>query len=351
MKRLIVSTLALCTILTIAITQRKTINNSLSNSPGCFVILSKTICKPTNSLPQELAMSSGHRQNLQKQPEQTVTFDLTRFDVSAREDLPFDSANASNFFWVTNKDPYKIRTGFKGFDQRARIIQHPSLKKRSALKIEFPQHKYGTSETGVTAKIPIGIDSDRVSLEYSFSFLGLEKHSDSLPQMGKLLGICIAECATGKRPSDGTNGASARVSYRGYRADNIALFGYLYHLGQKNKYGTYFPPPYKKAEAALQDLDVIGSANSDYPTIKLGNGQINDVRMIANLNTPGKADGEVEIYLNNRLVSHAKKVMFRKSLEEKFSGLAFDVFHGGGSNYRIPINASILLYKITIAPL
>jgi hypothetical protein len=351
MKRLIASTLALSALLTIAIAQRKNINNLLSKSPSYFVILSHKICKPTNSSSIDLAMSPGHRENLQKQTEKTVTFDLTRFDVGSREDLPFDSAKASNFFWVTNKDPYKIRTGFKGFDQRARIVQHPSLKKRSALKIELPQGKYGTSETGVTAKIPIEIDADRIYLEYSFSFLGLEKHSDSLPQMGKLLGLCIAECATGRHPSDGTNGASARVAYRSHRADNIALFGYLYHLGQKNEYGTYFPAPYKKAEAALQELDVTGSANSNYPTIKLGNGQINHVRMIVNLNTPGKADGEVEIYLNNRLVSHAKKVMLRKSSEEQFSGLALDIFHGGGSDYRIPVNASFLLYNITVAPL
>ncbi|MEO1672023.1 MAG: polysaccharide lyase, partial [Cyanobacteria bacterium J06631_2] len=99
-----------------------------------------------------------------------------------------------------------------------------------------------------------------------------------------------------------------------------------------------------------EDLSVIGEADSNYPTIKLGEDQINDVRMIVSLNTPGKANGEVEIYLNNRLLSHAKKLMFRESADEKFSGLAFDIFHGGGSDARIPVNASILLYEITVAP-
>lgn len=351
MRRLIASTMTLSIVLTIAIAQRKTITNLLSNSLGCFVALPNMTCKSTNSPSNELAMNTGHRENLQKQPEQTVTFDLTHFDVSSREGLPFNSVNASNFFMVTDKDPYDIRTSFKGFDQRARIVKHPSLEERSALKIELPQGKYGTSETGVTAKIPLKIDSNRVYLEYSFSFLGLEGHSDSLPQMGKLPGLCIAECATGKHPSDGMNGASARISYRSNRANKMALFGYMYHIGQKNEYGTYFPAPYKKAEEALRDLSVIGAADSNYPTIKLGEEQINHVRMIVSLNTPGKADGEVEIYLNNRLLSHAKKVMFRKSSEEKFSGLALDIFHGGGSDYHIPIDASILLYKMTVVQL
>jgi hypothetical protein len=306
-------------------------------------------CNSINASSNELAVSTGHRENFQKQPSQIVTYDFTHFDVNSREGIPFHGENASDFFKVTDKDPYNIRTSFKGFDQRARIIKHPSLETQSALKIELPQGKYGTSETGVTAKIPLEIYSDRVYLEYSFSFLGLEGHSDALPQMGKLPGLCIAECATGRHPSDGTNGASARISYRSHRAASLALFGYLYHLGQKNKYGTYFPAPYKKAEDALQDLYVIGSANSNYPTIKLGEGQINYVRMLVNLNTPGKADGEVEIYLNSRLVSHAKKVIFRESSEEKFSGLALDIFHGGGSDYRLPKNTSVLLYKITVA--
>jgi hypothetical protein len=334
-----------------AIAQRKTINSLLSKSVGCFVTLPNMTCQSTNSSSNEPAINTGHRENLQKQSEQTVTFDLTHFNVSSREGLPFDSVNASDFFMVTDKDPYNIRTSFKGFDRRARIIKHPSLEGQSALKIELPQGKYGTSETGVTAKIPLEIDSNRVYLEYSFSFLGLEGHSDSLPQMGKLLGLCIAECTAGKHPSDGTNGASARISYRSNRSDKMALFGYIYHIGQRSNSGTYFPAPHKKAEAALQDLYVIGAADSNYPTIKLGEEQINHVRMIVNLNTPGKADGEVEIYLNNRLASHAKKVMFRKSSDEKFSGLALDVFHGGGTDYRIPINASVLLYKITVVPL
>jgi hypothetical protein len=346
MKRLIVSTIVLSIVLTFAIAQRKTVNNLLSNALGCFMALPNMTCQSTNSPSNEPPMST-----VGQQPEQTVTFDLTHFNVSSPKGLPFDSVNAFKFFMVTNKDPYKIKSRFNGFDQRARIVKHPSLKNRSALKIELPQGKYGTSETGINTKIPLEIDSDRVYLEYSFSFLGLEGHSDSLPQMGKLLGLCIAECATGLHPSDGTNGASARILYRNHRANNMALFGYLYHLGQKNDHGTYFPAPYRKAEAELQDLSVTGSANSNYPTLKLGEGQINHVRMIVNLNTPGKADGEVEIYLNNRLASHAKKVVFRKSSDEKFSGLALDVFHGGGSNYRIPINASVLLYKITVAPL
>jgi hypothetical protein len=350
MKRVIASTIALGILLYIAIAQRKVISNLLSSSLGCFVTLPNMACQ-SKAASYEPPMTTGYRENLQKQPEQTVTYDLTRFDVNSPDGLPFGSASAADFFRITDKDPYNIRTSFKGFEQRARIVKHPSLKQRSALKIELPQDKYGTSETGVTAKIPFKIDSDRVYLEYSFSFLGLEGHSDSLPQMGKLLGLCIAECATGQHPSDGTNGASARIAYRSHRADNMALFGYLYHLGQKKKYGTYVPAPYKKAEAGLQDLSVLGSANSNYPTLKLGEGQINQVRMMVNLNTPGKADGEVEIYLNNRLTSHAKKIMFRKSSDEKFSGLALDVFHGGGSEYRIPIDASILLYKIAVVPL
>lgn len=348
MKRLIVSTIAFSIVLVIAIAQRKPINNFLSKSLAYFVASFNIGCESVNSPSKKLFTS--HRKNLQ-QPKETVNFDLTHFDLSSGESLPFDSARASDFFTITNRDLYDIRTSFKGFDQRARIVEHPSLKERSALKIELPKDKYGTSETGVTAKIPLEINSDRIYLEYSFSFLGLEGHSGSLPQMGKLPGLCIAECTTGQRPSDGTNGASARISYRSHRAEEIALFGYLYHLGQKNNYGTYFPAPYKKAEKALEDLYIIGKADSNYPTIRLGDKQINNVRMIVSLNTPGKADGEVEIYLNNRLVSQAKKVIFRKSSKEKFSGLALDIFHGGGADYPIPVDASILLYKITVVSL
>ncbi|MEL6578737.1 MAG: polysaccharide lyase [Cyanobacteria bacterium J06621_12] len=332
---------------------------SKSKSLGCFIAFRNTTCKSANSSSRDLAVSIANRQNSQQQSEQRITFDLTRFDVTNAEGFSFNSINAANFFMATVtdqdpyqiiEDPYRMGTNFNGFDQRARIVKHPSIEKRSALKIEFPKGEYGTLETGVNAKIPLKIESDRVYLEYSFSFLGLEGDSDSLPQMGKLLGLCIAECTTGKKPSDGTNGASTRISYRSYRDDKMALFGYIYHLGQKNDYGTYIPAPYRKAKEALENLSVIGEADSNYPTIKLGEDQINDVRMIVSLNTPGKANGEVEIYLNNRLLSHAKKLMFRESADEKFSGLAFDIFHGGGADARIPVNASILLYEITVAP-
>ncbi len=73
--------------------------------------------------------------------------------------------------------------------------------------------------------------------------------------------------------------------------------------------------------------------------------------MYVDLNTPDRADGEVKIYLNGRLVSHAKKLVFRKSSRDKFSGLAFDIFHGGGADYRLPIEASILLYNVAVVPL
>lgn len=349
MKKIIAATISLGIFIAIAIAKRELIYSSLSESPVCSVVFSDTTCKLGSSSSSKLSID--HHESLQRLPEQAVAFDLTRFDVDSREDLPFDSANASSFFMISDKDPYKIGTSFKGFDQRAKIVDHPILKGRSALRIELPQGEYGTSKTGVTAKIPFEISSDRVYLDYSFSFLGLEEHSDSLPQLGKLLGLCIAECATGKRPSNGTNGASARISYRSHRADKMALFGYLYHLGQKNDYGTYFPAPYIKAEELLKDLYIVGTADSNYPTIKLGDRHINYVRMIVDLNTPGKADGEVEIYLNGRLVSHAKEIVFRKSSKEKFSGIAFDIFHGGGSNYRIPINASVLIYEVAVVPL
>ena len=141
MKKFIATTVILSTLLAVAIAQRKHIYNFWVKSPGSSAALPNRTHKSIDVLSNESTKS--HLNNSQSLPEQAIIFDLTRFDISSREGLPFDSTNASKFFTVTDRDPYGIRTTLKGFDQRAKIVKHPSLEERSALKIELPKGKFG----------------------------------------------------------------------------------------------------------------------------------------------------------------------------------------------------------------
>ena len=124
---------------------------------------------------------------------------------------------------------------------------------------------------------------------------------------GKLPGLGGGGNTTGGRPSDGFNGFSVRPMWR---ADGKAE-AYVYHAGQKSRYGDSFALP--EAFRLPTDEDIT-------------------VTLHVKLNQPDWADGQLELAFTTKASRHSLRredPTWRKSADLKASTVLFETFHGG----------------------
>lgn len=344
--------------LTIALASQAIFTSSLEASASfkalwglplsCLMMLTSTSCVSSDSseLPSFLEQESAVKgiETIAKRDAAYIQIDLAQEATQATSTKPLTDDYLNRIFSPSSNDPFAISTSYKGFEQRSWFHEAANNK---GLYIELPKDEYGTNATGVSAKIPYDISAEAIHLSTEVSVDGARYQNNELlfGKMGKLMGVCIAKCATGKSPSNGSNGASVRVSYRKTGKD-LGIFIYMYHLGQREGYGTYAPAPYKKAIQGLSKLDVKMPAVN--PVMKLGLEHTNKIDLFVELNSPGKANGSASLFLNDQFVVQVDGVRFRNNSEDTFSGLAMDVFQGGGSEYTMDIKGGFLIQKITL---
>lgn len=173
-------------------------------------------------------------------------------------------------------------------------------------RVDYNVGGIGPEKGGVGWRFPIS-QRESATLTYVLRF-----SSDfDWVKGGKLPGLSGGpENVTGGHPANGTNGFSCRLMWR---ADGRGE-AYVYHKNQKGKYGDSIPFP--------EDFR--------YPT----NTDI-AVRMKIAMNTPGRRDGKLRVWiasdgsLNETLVVTRDDIEWRSVADFGVDSVLFQTFHGG----------------------
>lgn len=131
---------------------------------------------------------------------------------------------------------------------------------------------------------------------------------------GKLPGIggTYGKVGWGGRPSDGTNGWSARGLFKASKDGKTPIGFYCYHADMRGKYG----------ENWVWDRDKLGF---------LENNRWYCIEQFARLNTPGKKDGVLRGWIDGKLAFEKTDVRMRKTPKLKIENIWINLYHGGGS--------------------
>lgn len=129
---------------------------------------------------------------------------------------------------------------------------------------------------------------------------------------GKLPGISgtYGKAGWGGRPSDGTNGWSARGLFLGREDGKTPVGFYCYHADMKGKYGAHW---------------VWDHANLGY----LENNRWYCLEQHAKMNTPGKNDGILRAWVDGKLAFEKTDVRMRDVSQLKIEKIWINLYHGG----------------------
>lgn len=192
---------------------------------------------------------------------------------------------------------------------------HASLVQRDGqnwLRIDYAVGQIGPEKCGVGWRWPIG-KHESAELRYTVRF---SKDFDWV-KGGKLPGLCGGpDNVSGGRPATGTNGFSARLMWRKDGRGEA----YVYHKNQPERYGESFPFP----------------ADFRFPTEAPVH-----VRLAVTMNTPGKRDGSVRVWIahdeeKEKLLVERTDMEWRTVDTFGVDSLYFETFHGGSDSSWAP---------------
>lgn len=181
-----------------------------------------------------------------------------------------------------------------------------SVDGRKVLKVGYPQGGVGPKQTGALFVISVP-ESDEYYLSYRMK---LDEGFD-FAKGGKLPGLSSSGCKyTGGRIPTAGDGWSARLQWR----PNGALAVYVYHVGMKGPWG-----------------DTLHLAN-----VRLAKGTWHTLVERVRLNTDGRADGVLQVWVDGKLALDRSDFLFRSSGKGRIGSLCFSSFHGGHSEDYAP---------------
>jgi hypothetical protein len=198
---------------------------------------------------------------------------------------------------------------------RVELVKHDE---KNWLRVNFAIGEIGPEKGGAGWRFPIG-KHDAAELKYTLRF----SRDFDFVKGGKLPGLCGGpENISGGRPADGSNGFSARLMWRkGGRGE-----AYVYHKNQPERYGESFAFP--------EDFRI----PTDAPV---------RVRMRLSINTPGKRDGTLRVWIRacdaetnkERLVVERTDMEWRGVDTFSVDSIYFETFHGGSDTTWAPARA------------
>ena len=193
------------------------------------------------------------------------------------------------------------------FHQRASIVAES---KGKSLRVAYPRGALGPNEGG-------GHFRERLAPRrtYRLSYRVLFEEGFDFRRGGKLPGLGGGKANTGGRKPTG-DGWSAR--YMWGEAGKLDL--YLYHLDQKTNYGERIE---LKAKAVL--------------------GQWLKLSQTVQVNAPGKADGRIQVWVDEKLALDRKKLRLRGKVGPQVAlvdQFLFSTFHGGSTKDWAPTRTS-----------
>jgi hypothetical protein len=176
------------------------------------------------------------------------------------------------------------------------------------LRVSYPKGSWSPRNTmksgidvgGMGFRATCGIEpQDKLHLRYYVRFpTGFQ-----FVKGGKLPGLYGGKGNSGGKQPNGRDGFSVRLMWR--RNGDGEVYAYLPHT--KNKWGTS-----------------IGRSNWRFEP-----GQWYLIEEAVTLNTPGKADGQIRLWVSENLVVEQTELTFRDIPKLKIDGIMFSTFFGG----------------------
>lgn len=192
----------------------------------------------------------------------------------------------------------------------------------AALRVDYVVGEIGPEKGGIGWRSPIQ-PADSVELAYQVTF---SKNFDWV-KGGKLPGLGGGpESVTGGNPANGKNGFSARLMWR---ADGRGE-AYVYHMNQPQKYGESFPFP------------------SDF---RFQTGKPILVRIRVVMNTPGRMDGRLDVWIRDHTTEQFQHVVARDDIEWRrtdkilVDSILFQTFYGGSNQSWAPRRPCFTLFS------
>jgi hypothetical protein len=191
-----------------------------------------------------------------------------------------------------------------------------------SLSVEIPEGRhYGTSLHYLFSE---ETSSEPEELWASY-YVYFPESFDPKGQVGKLPGPAgtYENAGWGGRPSDGTNGWSARMGFRSAGSDEIGLDYYVYHADMNGMFGDLF------------------SWDCSLPK-----GRWHRIDEYIRLNDPEAANGILLGWVNGDKAYDRRDVRFRETSELRIEEYWFTVYWGG--TYSSPMNNRILFDNLTV---
>ena len=178
----------------------------------------------------------------------------------------------------------------------------------TSLTVKFPTHTYGSEKNGAEWRLKFDEPYNAVEVRYDVMF----RKGFDFARGGKLPGLFGGIGNTGGNKPNGKDGFSARMMWR----EDGRPVQYLYYPDQPDRYGHQIP--WLNADTGQQ--------------IQFVPGRWHTVVHQLFINTPGKHNGKLRAFFDDRLALHMDTIRFRDTDEFSIDGFLFSTFFGGGDS-------------------
>lgn len=204
------------------------------------------------------------------------------------------------------------------------------------LALHFPKGKYA-SQSGGQFYHDVNMGESGM-LEYEVWF----PSGFSWTRGGKLPGLYGGnkECSGSKVTPNGKNCFSTRLMWREQGLGE--LYAYLPFKENEDSFCRQCGYPSASTCSGLGGAEYCAWARGSF---RFKAGAWNKVRQQVTLNTPGKADGTFDLYVNGRKAAASKNVVYRTTDSLKLNGMLFSSFFGGDSSGYAPRSDQEIHYR------
>ena len=175
-----------------------------------------------------------------------------------------------------------------------------------ALAVKFPARTYGPEKNGAVWRLDFDRSYEAIEVRFDVMF----ENGFDFVRGGKLPGLYGGKGNTGGNKPTGTDGFSARMMWR----EDGRVVQYLYYPDQPGRYGHQIP--WMDASTKKQ--------------IRFIPGKWHTVVHQVTINTPGKRDGKLRAFFDNKPVLKLDDLRFRDTSNFSIDGFVFSTFFGGG---------------------
>ena len=195
----------------------------------------------------------------------------------------------------------------------------------SSMAVSYPAGEHGTKETGAQWKLFLNDEYEELFVSYRVKF----RNGFDFVRGGKLPGLAGGTAPSGSAPADGVNGWTGRLMWRtdfGGTSGNP-----IQSTSDGISYAKHLDSGFDR-DGRQEDRVYWLEPSGERTTLESGVWYQITQRIV--MNTPGQADGVLQIWLDDFLVLDQTDLRFRSVADLKIDQLFFSTFFGGGSSWR-----------------